>query len=770
MPEFATSELTVLLIEDDPDDQLLFREYAEELGEKAPRVLMAETCEAGRKILASENIDVCYVDYRLGVESGLEFIALASKEFPATPFVQLTGQTGPYIDGNALLAGARDFMNKSELSSDRLLRSLRYVVTQARHENLIRDQREVVNGLLYSLGEVFWILDETSGLLLEVGPGIEPLTGHAPSDFIDDFSLWDRLVHAEHRQKRNEMIRGTVMDQTNDMEYLLSDSEGNPHLVRERVRRMKNTDGSFWVVGVSRDITHEKESHSRLLLFQQVMREVEEVILVTDNRLEDPDGPFIVYVNPAFTRMTGYEMEEVVGKSPKLLQGPKTDREILDRLKESLRRGEEFAADNINYRKDGTTYIVHWSISPVRDADGNVEYYASIQRDVTLERQRQAQEQRDQRLESLGNLVGGVAHDLNNILSPIMMGAGMLPDADSPEQRATISDSMLESAERASGVVGQLLAFARGGNQKRKYITLEGILKEVYRIGQETFPKHIQLHLKQDKDLWVVHASENEMQQVVLNLALNAKDCLEDGDDGHIELSVENRRMDPKEAESILDLDPGDYVRIRVKDNGPGMSREVLDNIFDPFFTTKPEGKGTGLGLSSSLGIVQSHQGGVHVESAEGLGTCFHIYLPAHPGKQKEEDTEDKSFIHGEGQNILVVDDEAVIVALVADMLEEYGYTGHGVTSSLEAVKYFKQDPYRIDLLLTDVMMPGMDGAELTRQLREIRPDLPVLAMSGYVRHEKLDEFREVGISDILPKPIKLEKIMRAVNKAVPPP
>jgi PAS domain S-box-containing protein len=732
-------------------------------------VKQAGSEEEALDLMANQSFDICVVESNPGPESGLEFVSAALRDYPHIPFILVTRKVDSNVDDSAFLAGAKDLIGHNELSPERLARSLRFVVNQSRTTTRIRDQWEMVNGLLTNLGEVLWIFDQTRGYYLEMGEGAEALTGYAPSAFLENPDLWDQLVDPQHREKRRKLLDESETDRLSELAYTLTDKKGRNHPIKERVRRVLNTNGSFWVAGVSQDVTLEEKSQSKLALFQQVMQESEDSILITDARLDDPDGPAILYVNPAFTRMTGYEEEEAIGKSPSFLQGPKTDRVVLDRLKRDLQQGEKFTGETINYRKDGSEYLVNWNISPIRDADGKVEYYASLQRDVTQERKLEAEQARAQRLESMGNLVGGVAHDLNNILSPIMLGAGMLKEADTPEQRAILSHSMLESSKRAAGVVGQLLAFARGGNMARKNQRLDGVMQEVYRIARETFPRNIDVRLKLDKDLWVAHANSNELQQVILNLAVNAKDSLENSEKGLIRMAIHNQTVDEKEADNIVGLNPGDYVVLQITDNGPGMPPEILDRIFDPFFTTKEEGKGTGLGLSSALGIVHSHYGCVDVESQPGEGTCFTVYLPAQPERAEEKEEEETPFLHGNGQQILVVDDEPGITELIVDILNEYGYVSQGVTTAQEAIKLFQQNSGRFDLLLTDVIMPEIDGAELVRRVHTEYPNLPVIAMSGYVRHEKIETMEKAGVTQFLSKPIQLEQLLRQLNQALTP-
>jgi len=765
MSNSSHSPLSVLLLEDDPDDQLLFRELLEEPKQRPISLRAVDTCADAREVLHKEHIDVCFVDYRLGTESGLAFIRELAPKHPEIPFMLLTELDDEEVDEQALRAGAKDFLHKGRINSRALMRCIRYTLTQTRSEMMVRNQRRVVSGLLESLGEVLWIYDIHQGRFLEMGTGIRALSGHPPQAFLDNPTLWTELINPGFGESRDTLIRNAETGQLNEIEYLVTDKHGVEHRVHEQVRLMKNAEGDDWLVGILRDVTVEHETRTELQLLREVVHQVEDPVLVTSAQLDRPGGPPILYANPAFQKMTGYSAGELIGKPPGILQGPKTNRRVLDDMKEALRAGKDFSGEIINYRKDQTEYVVHWSITPVRGEDGEVKQYASVQRDVTEEvRQRRAQ-QRNQRLESLGNLVGGIAHDLNNILSPILMGAGMLEHADTPDMRKALSGSLVESAERGAEVVGKLLAFARGGSGEKRDISPADTLNAVYGIARETFPRNLNIHLKIRDALWTVHCSASEIQQALLNLAINAKDSMENQEEGSLALTGANLTLSRADATRLGLEREGPYVCISVKDTGHGMAQDIIDRIFDPFYTTKAEGKGTGLGLPSSLGIIRSHHGTIDVMSEPDKGSVFSIYLPAIPQRDPEHVSTDYTFQRGNNQRLLVVDDEPTITQLVCDMLEQYGYRAQGLTSSPEAVRFFASHADEIDGLITDMMMPQLDGVELCRRVRDIKPDLPIMVMTGYVRHEKLEEIEELGVSQVLPKPVRLETLMRNVNE-----
>ncbi|MDA3874861.1 MAG: response regulator [Kiritimatiellae bacterium] len=509
-------------------------------------------------------------------------------------------------------------------------------------------------------------------------------------------------------------------------------------------------------------------TQDELMLLREVILQVEDVVLITDNTINTPGGPAILYVNPAFSKMTGYSREEVIGKSPKILQGPKTDKAILRNLKDQLSAGNDFHAEAVNYRKDGSEYRVNWSITPVVDAYGKVRYFASIQRDVTEEYNRRQQEQRNQRLESLGNLVGGISHDLNNILSTNMMGAGMLEQAETVDMRRSIGKSIMDSTQRAADVVGKLLTFARGRDSEKNNITLDKVLNEIYKIAKETFPRELNIQLKLPENLWVTRCCATEIQQVLLNLVINAKDSMDGIKNGRLTVSATNVTLDQKGSREAGLPVPGDFVQVDVTDNGTGIPTEILNQIFDPFFTTKEEEKGTGLGLSSSLRIIKSHKGTIKVLSEQRSGSTFRVYLPAEPSRLPDVEKVDKDFLHGLGERILVVDDEPTISNLVCEMLEQFGYPSKGLSSAVEALKLFSAQPDNFDMIISDVMMPGINGIDLSKEIRKLKPDIPILIMTGYVHHDEVDGLADANLHQVISKPIRLELLMQKLNEMLP--
>jgi two-component system cell cycle sensor histidine kinase/response regulator CckA len=377
---------------------------------------------------------------------------------------------------------------------------------------------------------------------------------------------------------------------------------------------------------------------------------------------------------------------------------------------------------------------------------------------------------RAQRLESIGALASGIAHDLNNILAPIMMSAPMLRWGLKPEEVEKTLVSIESSARRGADLVKQLLLFGRGVEGDRTLLHLKHILRDMVRMVRETFPKAIELRARFAPDLWAITGDATQIHQVLLNLCVNARDAMPNG--GVLTLSAENLHLNEDEAARFIETRPGPYVVIRVTDTGEGIAPEIREKIFDPFFTTKAPGKGTGLGLATVLGIAKSHGGFVDVVSEVGRGTAFSIYLPATLDESVPHNKETQPSVaveRGDGELILIVDDEPEILKVSGRNLETKGYRTLFAHDGVEALVLFSQRREEIDVVLTDLEMPLMDGVALVRAIRKIDPDVHILASSGIGNEEALQEkmahLNALGVRTLLAKPYSANTLLQALHQ-----
>jgi nitrogen-specific signal transduction histidine kinase len=400
--------------------------------------------------------------------------------------------------------------------------------------------------------------------------------------------------------------------------------------------------------------------------------------------------------------------------------------------------------------------------SAIRDGNGNISRVVLVSRDVTEEKRLAAHFLRAQRMESIGTLAGGIAHDLNNVLSPILMAIELLRGRVSDPGGKKILNTMETSAQHGSDIVKQVLAFGRGVEGERILVQLKHVIKEVVAIAGQTFPKSLSIVTDIPRDLWTVSADPTQMQQVLLNILVNARDAMPGG--GTITVSAENAALDAVYLRTHLEAKPGNYVAIAIADTGEGIPADIRDKIFEPFFTTKEIGSGTGLGLSTTLAIVKSHEGFISLTSDVGKGTEFRIYIPA-----KGTATDIAAASHeaelptGNGELILVIDDESAIREITTETLRTYGYKVLSASDGAEGVAVYAKHGKSVSAVITDIMMPVMDGTAAILALRKINPGVKIIAVSGLTAGEDLSLPADSDEYTFLTKPFTAETLLRTL-------
>lgn len=470
----------------------------------------------------------------------------------------------------------------------------------------------------------------------------------------------------------------------------------------------------------------------------------------------------VVYANESTLRLSGYTMGETMGRSGTVFTF--TDPPIAAVLQHVDGRGE-WQGELTLRRKDGRTRVVESRWSAIEASPVSTGGYLALLTDVTERKQLETQFLRSQRMESIGRLVGGIAHDLGNLLVPVLLGVKVLQSRLDGDDKAQRTLSMIQnSAQRGSDMVRQVLAFARGVEGERAPMQARVVVEEVEKMARETFGHAIQISVEVEPDLWPLVGDTTQIQQVLMNLCVNARDAMPDG--GRLAIEASNVTLDRYYTQRNLDAREGRYVRITVTDTGSGIPPDVLDKIFEPFFTTKAVEKGTGLGLSTVYSIVKSHGGFATVYSELGHGTTFAIYLPAaeadalvHEGAATGDEA-----MRGNGETILVVDDEPFILETAHDILDAHGYAVLTAANGREGLDLWRLHRDEIALVLTDVMMPEMDGIALIKALREESPDLPILAASGMMG-EKADQVMAAGADRFLSKPFTVDRMTATLRE-----
>lgn len=434
---------------------------------------------------------------------------------------------------------------------------------------------------------------------------------------------------------------------------------------------------------------------------------------------------------------------------------------ILPKLTQAL-SGEVVTFEN-NLMRDGSLHNLEVTYVPDRNGDKVLGTYVLIQ-DVTERKQLERQLLRSQRMESLGTLASGIAHDLNNVLTPILISVQLLAMKHQDKQSQQWLEMLESNTKRGADLIRQVMLFVRGMEGNHTFIEPAYLIKQIKQMLEETFPKYITISPNISSDLWAVYGDETQLHQVLVNLCVNARDAMPNG--GLLKLSVQNLVVDATYTQKHIDAKIGAYVLVTVSDTGTGIPSEIIDRIFEPFFTTKEFGKGTGLGLSTAMGIIKSHGGFITVSSTVNQGTEFKVFLPAIvPSATTIE--EDLEFPAGKGETILIVDDEAAIREITQKSLEAYGYQTLTATNGVEAISLYTQHPQDINVVIVDMMMPTMDGSMAIRTLKAINPQVKIVAISGLVTGDKLSESTGVDVDAFLTKPFTAKDLLITLNQVL---
>ncbi len=528
--------------------------------------------------------------------------------------------------------------------------------------------------------------------------------------------------------------------------------------VRERTAELATTNEVLRVEVIERMRAEERLRGSEARL-QSILKSLDDCIWSAS-----PDGKQIHYLSQAVERIWERIPSDFYA-SPQLwieTVHPDERAKVEEAFKALLEAGEL----DIEYqivRPDGATRWVHNRGHITREESGRPLRLDGIATDITEKKSLEAQFLRAQRLESIGRLASGIAHDLNNILSPVLMGAQMLqlklPNAD--DRR--MLEIMLGNIERGAEMVKQILLFARGVQGERTPLQPRHLIREIIKVVTGTFPKSVRVKSSVSEDPWLILGDATQIHQVLMNLCVNARDAMPDG--GALTISVENVRLDEIYVRMNPEARTGEYVRIAVADTGEGIPQQLLSKIFDPFFTTKEQGKGTGLGLSTVQGIVKSHGGFVNVYSEVGKGTEFKIYLPVAESPHAISEAVRTDWPTGNGELILVVDDEAAVRELAKNVLETFGYRALVAGDGAEAMAIYAERRDEIQAVVTDLMMPVMDGPATIRALQRLNPKIKIIAVSGLTGNGRMLEAAQAGVKLFLPKPYTADRLLKAISE-----
>jgi PAS domain S-box-containing protein len=601
------------------------------------------------------------------------------------------------------------------------------ITERKRADEALRQSEERFRQIAETIEEVFWTSDPVISRMLYISPAYERIWGRPCATLYENPKSFLDSIHPDDRDRVVSVLQAQVKGEPFDHEYRIITPGGVMRWIWDRGFPVRDEAGRvIRYVGVAVDISARKRAEAERIRLVTAIEQSAEAVVITN-----PSGE-IEYVNPAFTRITGYSREEALGQNPRILKSERQDPAFYHQLWETILTGNPWSGELINQRKDKSLYTEQMSIAPVKGAQGEITHFIATKQDVTERRTMEAQLQQAAKMEAVGRLAGGVAHDFNNLLTVINGYSEILLGRLADDEKASpFLQEIFSAGERAAALTRQLLAFSRRQVLAPQVLDLNAVVLNLEKMLRRLIGEDVKLRTNLDPNLERVKADPGQIEQVIMNLAVNARDAMPMG--GNLTLETSNVVLDEGYARNHPTVKPGPHVMLAVSDTGVGMSPQTQARIFEPFFTTKEIGIGTGLGLATVYGIVKQSGGSIWVYSEVGKGTAFKVYLPMASDSQTEVAPLITAKDPATGtETILVVEDEEGVRSLVRVALASGGYHVLEAKDAETAMALCADHSGPIHLLLTDVVMPQMSGPALAKRLIAIRHDIKVLYMSGY--------------------------------------
>jgi PAS domain S-box-containing protein len=656
-------------------------------------------------------------------------------------------------DGTILPVSLSSTAVKDDAGIFFMSRSVVMDISEAKRDEVVRKKVEQERERFLSVGSDLQIITGSDGYFHWVSPSFEHTLGWIPEEMKS--CPWSEFIHPEDLQATHtEATNLLAGSETFAFEHRMRHKDGS---YRWLLWKAQSYPGERLIYGAAVDITDRK-------LYEQKIQEQAALLDITTDAIfvHDLDNRILFWSKGAET-LYGWQSKEMLSQDWRHLLSQEARSEMTNILQTVLEQGM-WQGEVKKITQTDDVVVVMSRRSLMLDEAGQPKSILIVDTDIAEKKQLETQFLRAQRLESLGTMASGIAHDLNNVLTPIIGIVQLLPQKvpHLDDQTKRLLDILNESTHRGAGLVKQILSFTRGVEGNPTNTQVNHLLKEVYKIIQQTFPKTIELSPDFSPDLWLIPADATLLHQVFMNLCVNARDAMPHG--GMLSISAENVVIDNNYARMHVNAQAGFYVVVTISDTGTGIPPKILDSIFDPFFTTKAIGQGTGLGLSTVLGIVKSHRGFINVYSEVAKGTRFKIYLPA--TKSSEIETVAQTDLPlGQGELILVVDDEVAIREITQITLETSEYRVLTASDGIEAIALYAEHKDKISVVLLDLMMPELDSVTIIRTLQKLNPQVQIVAMSGLATNEATTKVLHEGVQCFLAKPFTAPELLNLLPR-----
>ena len=760
--ELIERTLNILHLEDNANDHLLVTETLRADGLHCEFTLAKNEGEFA-KALNDHKFDLIISDHTLPSYDGLRALTTAQLLHAKVPFIFFSGTIGEEVAVESLRNGAVDYILKQR--PHRLIAAVRRAIRNAlERERLERTQKslkqteERLRIVARATNDVIWEWDLQNDRLwfsenFQTAFGREMPPGGLSS------KEWFEFIHPDDRQTVLSSLSALLAGGGRVWwsEHRVRHENGSYVFIYDRASINYETSGKpARMVGIKIDVTERKQAEEKIREQADLLDKTSDAIVVCSLDRK------ITGWNKSAERIYGWTSREVIGRHIHELFFPQGVPPEMREKAGALEQTGEWMAELQEATKSGTPVTVQSRCTLIRDAAGEPKSLLIVNTDITKHKQLEDQLLRAQRMESLAMLVSGIAHDLNNMLVPVLLGVEILAMENlSPDARSMVQ-TMDTSTRRSAEMIRQMLLFARGGQAVKTVIQVNQLVREIGRLVKDTFPKNIACTIGAEQKVHPISGIATQIHQVLMNLCVNARDAMPEG--GSLALTVGNVHLAAEEAALMAKGRIGDFVCITVQDTGAGIPPEKLEKIFLPFFTTKAPGKGTGLGLSTCQNIVKNHNGFMTVYSELNEGTEFKVYLPI---ATTETDAETPPQLPtGKGERILIIDDEESILALARTTLENYGYRVSTAASGIEALARFREDPAAIRLVMVDQTMPFMDGPAIAAALRRIRSDIKVIITGDADAPEAGPEGIPKTDGFVL-KPFTTEKLLTIIHEAL---
>lgn len=781
----------ILIVDDNPESLRLLSEILSRVGYKTRP---APSGELALGALESIEPDLILLDIRMPNMDGYE-VCRRLKEQERTrqiPVLFISGLSDTEDKVKGFAAGAVDYIIKPFQEEEILARVHTHVTLSRLHrklEQMVDDRtRELVSSIqrldeeiqerkraqeelaknsafiesiLENIPDIVTVVDAEQFRFVRVNRAAEQLFQVNRENILGK-SLTGLFSseHAEfYREKYSEVL--TKKELVDIPDGRMIDGAGNRHWLHTKKIPLTDPDGKIeYIISVCEDITEKKQVKEERRRLAEAVSQLDESVVITDR------NGAILFVNPAFERITGYSREEVLGLNPRILKSGIHADSFFEEMWQSLLAGKTWKGEITNRKKNGDLFVEKTTISPIFDDQGNIVTFIAVKDDVTEQRALEDQLHHAQKMETVGRLAGGVAHDFNNMLC-VILGTVQLLMMDQDENNPIFGDlrQIQQAARRSADITRQLLAFSRKQVIDPKVININPLIKDVTRMLGRLLGEDIDILFFPEPDLYNTKVDSGQLHQIITNLAINARDAMPDG--GKLTLETANTIFDDAYCRVHAGFHPGTFVMLAISDNGTGIDPEIMPHIFEPFFTTKDQDKGTGLGLASVYGAVKHGNGYINVYSEPGQGTCFKLYFPACIEKKAAPLVEEEQREEGMRRlTILLVEDDEMVRRLTENMLVSLG---HGVllaSTPDQALDICIKKGADIDLLISDVILPGMTGRQLFGQIQKIVPGMRVLYMSGYTANVIAHQ----GVLDrdiiFLQKPFSIQELEEKIRTA----